>query len=254
MVKRKKLNYVKVSVATIALVSAGVLTLTFCQPKGTKKAVSTASSISLSSKKVVVANPSSSKEKVSRKEEVKKAAEQNQASTPAASDRKAKEEVQAQVSGIDVSALAKGDFSSVTGTWSTYRGTKLVFNKDGLVALQGDEGEVSTAVTLSSGSVTDKRYEAGIGVPYKWGAAISFIPAGVPTSGDKIVYQQDCILIAQSVNDEYEPFYKISDSTDIPEERKIASTESQEEQPAETHPTETEGKTDSSEVEAESHQ
>ncbi|MER0123685.1 DUF6287 domain-containing protein [Streptococcus sp. ZJ100] len=254
MVKRKNLNRVKVSVAAVALVSVGVLTLTFCQPKGAKNSAATASSTSLSSKKIAVANPSSSKEKVSRKEESKKAAEQNQTSTPAASNGAAKEEVQTQVSGINVAALAKGDFSSVAGTWSTYSGVKLVFNKTGFVALQGDDGSVSTDVTLSSGSVEDRRYGAGIGVPYKWGAAISFIPAGVPTSGDKIVYQQDCIIIAQSVNGEYEPFYKTSDSTDVPEERKITSTATQEDQPAENQPTETEEKADSSEVETESHQ
>lgn len=217
MKKRKSAHMIKIGIASVALLSVSVVALSFCQSKGMN---STSPSVTSSSSTQTKQSTSTSVSTKSGNESTETSAATHSTASQSAPSQPA----QSSVSGMNVQSLEAGDFSTVSGTWQNYRGLTLVFDQNGVVALQGDEGKVSTSsLNMTQGSVKDGYYSAGIGEYNKWAAAISFVPAGIPTAGDHIVYQNDCIIIAQDISGEYEPFYRVSDSTAIPEERYIPS-------------------------------
>ena len=66
-------------------------------------------------------------------------------------------------SGIDVNALANGDFSSIAGTWQDDLGNQLVFDANGLVTLQRNNGETLNHNVIYNGHVEGDKFRADFG-------------------------------------------------------------------------------------------
>ena len=66
-------------------------------------------------------------------------------------------------SGIDVNALANGDFSSIAGTWQDDLGNQLVFDANGLVTLQRNNGETLNHNAIYNGHVEGDKFRADFG-------------------------------------------------------------------------------------------
>ena len=62
-------------------------------------------------------------------------------------------------SGIDVNALANGDFSSIAGNWQDDLGNQLVFDANGLVS-HTYRGNESSDYTLVDGQIFESKYTA----------------------------------------------------------------------------------------------
>ena len=113
--------------------------------------------------------------------------------------------------GIDVNALAAGDFSSVAGTWQNDLGDAIVLNNQGVVShtLNGKE---SSDYTLLKGQVSDGSYVSTLA--YTAGsssATFLVIPEGavLPDTGNEnpkaqIRVGQDAITASQH------PYYRVS--------------------------------------------
>ena len=108
-------------------------------------------------------------------------------------------------SGIDVNALANGDFSSIAGTWQDDLGNQLVFDANGLVTLQRNNGE-----TLNHNVIYKFRADFGYN-----GAGSSdplfAVPVGValplngaPAPKEQIMLGSDAISSAQH------PYYRVA--------------------------------------------
>ena len=114
--------------------------------------------------------------------------------------------------GIDVNALAAGDFSSVAGTWQNDLGDAIVLNNQGVVShtLNGKE---SSDYTLLKGQVSDGSYVSTLA--YTAGsssATFLVIPEGavLPDIGNEnpkaqIRVGQDAITASQH------PYYRVAD-------------------------------------------
>ncbi len=113
--------------------------------------------------------------------------------------------------GIDVNALAAGDFSTVAGTWQNDLGDAIVLNNQGVVShtLNGKE---SSDYTLLKGQVSDGSYVSTLA--YTAGsssATFLVIPEGavLPDTGNEnpkaqIRVGQDAITASQH------PYYRVS--------------------------------------------
>ena len=84
--------------------------------------------------------------------ENKTSADSNTSPTPAAP-------VTPPTSGMDVNALANGDFSSIAGTWQDDLGNQLVFDANGLVS-HTYRGNESSDYTLVDGQIFESKYTA----------------------------------------------------------------------------------------------
>ena len=114
--------------------------------------------------------------------------------------------------GIDVNALAAGDFSTVAGTWQNDLGDAIVLNNQGVVShtLNGKE---SSDYTLLKGQVSDGSYVSTL--VYTAGsssATFLVIPEGamLPDTGNEnpkaqIRVGQDAITASQH------PYYRVAD-------------------------------------------
>ena len=113
--------------------------------------------------------------------------------------------------GIDVNALAAGDFSTVAGTWQNDLGDAIVLNNQGVVShtLNGKE---SSDYTLLKGQVSDGSYVSTLA--YTAGSSSTtflVIPEGavLPDTGNEnpksqIRVGQDAITASQH------PYYRVS--------------------------------------------
>ncbi|KAA0112941.1 hypothetical protein FKX92_11995, partial [Streptococcus sanguinis] len=114
--------------------------------------------------------------------------------------------------GIDVNALAAGDFSTVAGTWQNDLGDVIVLNNQGVVShtLNGKE---SSDYTLLKGQVSDGSYVSTLA--YTAGsssATFLVIPEGavLPDTGNEnpkaqIRVGQDAITASRH------PYYRVAD-------------------------------------------
>ncbi|WP_311164639.1 DUF6287 domain-containing protein [Streptococcus cristatus] len=84
--------------------------------------------------------------------ENKTSADSNTSPTPAAP-------VTPTTSGMDVNALANGDFSSIAGTWQDDLGNQLVFDANGLLS-HTYRGNESSDYTLVDGQISEGKYTA----------------------------------------------------------------------------------------------
>mgnify|MGYP006974989646 FL=1 len=117
----------------------------------------------------------------------------NEAKNDSSSKESSSSKSDAKQSGMDINAIQRGDFSSVTGTWKNGRGDTLTFDNNGLVS--GKE-----RVTTEYAKITDGYLIAGTGPKSgvgPGGGAMAFLPTGVfltnavTSSNDNVDDQSD---------------------------------------------------------------
>ena len=115
-------------------------------------------------------------------------------------------------SGIDVNALANGDFSSISGTWQDDLGNQLVFDANGLVTLQRNNGETLNHNAIYNGHVEGDKFRADFGYNGAGSSDPLFVvPVGValplngaPAPKEQIMLGSDAISSAQH------PYYRVA--------------------------------------------
>ena len=115
-------------------------------------------------------------------------------------------------SGIDVNALANGDFSSIAGTWQDDLGNQLVFDANGLVTLQRNNGETLNHNVIYNGHVEGDKFRADFGYNGAGSSDPLFaVPVGValplngaPAPKEQIMLGSDAIYSAQH------PYYRVA--------------------------------------------
>lgn len=115
-------------------------------------------------------------------------------------------------SGIDVNALANGDFSSIAGAWQDDLGNQLVFDANGLVTLQRNNGETLNHNAIYNGHVEGDKFRADFGYNGAGSSDPLFaVPVGValplngaPAPKDQIMLGSDAISSAQH------PYYRVA--------------------------------------------
>ena len=135
----------------------------------------------------------------------KTSADSNTSLTPAAP-------VAPTTSGMDINALANGDFSSITGTWQDDLGNQLVFDANGLVTLQRNNGETLNHNAIYNGHVEGDKFRADFGYNGAGSSDPLFaVPVGValplngaPAPKEQIMLGSDAISSAQH------PYYRVA--------------------------------------------
>ena len=115
-------------------------------------------------------------------------------------------------SGIDVNALANGDFSSIAGTWQDDLGNQLVFDATGLVTLQRNNGETLNHNAIYNGHVEGDKFRADFGYNGAGSSDPLFVVPvgvalplnGVPAPKEQIMLGSDAISSAQH------PYYRVA--------------------------------------------
>ncbi|MEZ7617055.1 DUF6287 domain-containing protein [Streptococcus sp. 27098_8_73] len=115
-------------------------------------------------------------------------------------------------SGMDVNALANGDFSSIAGTWQDDLGNQLVFDANGLVTLQRNNGETLNHNAIYNGHVEGDKFRADFGYNGAGSSDPLFaVPVGValplngaPAPKEQIMLGSDAISSAQH------PYYRVA--------------------------------------------
>ena len=115
-------------------------------------------------------------------------------------------------SGIDANALANGDFSSIAGTWQDDLGNQLVFDANGLVTLQRNNGETLNHNAIYNGHVEGDKFRADFGYNGAGSSDPLFVvPVGValplngaPAPKEQIMLGSDAISSAQH------PYYRVA--------------------------------------------
>ncbi|MGT2911110.1 DUF6287 domain-containing protein [Streptococcus cameli] len=162
--------------------------------------------------------PSASSNKPKTSQSVSKAS-----STPADTSKTTAATSQAQTpvaTGMDLQAIAKGDYSSISGTWQNQNGSVLVFNQSGFVS-----GHTFT----SAGQIEDHIYSVGVSPQTSVGGfQLLMIPKNVtipeklfePGHSDTSDKTQDRMVGTQNAlsKDFFIVYYKVSDSTEAPVE------------------------------------
>ena len=135
----------------------------------------------------------------------KTSADPNTSPTPAAP-------VTPTTSGMDINALANGDFSSIAGTWQDDLGNQLVFDANGLVTLQRNNGETLNHNAIYNGHVEGDKFRADFGYNGAGSSDPLFaVPVGValplngaPAPKEQIMLGSDAISSAQH------PYYRVA--------------------------------------------
>ena len=115
-------------------------------------------------------------------------------------------------SGMDINALANGDFSSIAGTWQDDLGNQLVFDANGLVTLQRNNGETLNHNAIYNGHVEGDKFRADFGYNGAGSSDPLFaVPVGValplngaPAPKEQIMLGSDAISSAQH------PYYRVA--------------------------------------------
>ena len=137
--------------------------------------------------------------------ENKTSADSNTSPTPATP-------VAPTTSGMDINALANGDFSSIAGTWQDDLGNQLVFDANGLVTLQRNNGEILNHNVIYNGHVEGDKFRADFGYNGAGSSDPLFaVPVGValplngaPAPKEQIMLGSDAISSAQH------PYYRVA--------------------------------------------
>ena len=136
--------------------------------------------------------------------ENKTSADSNTSPTPAAP-------VAPTTSGIDVNALANGDFSSIAGTWQDDLGNKLVFDANGLVS-HTYRGNESSDYTLTNSQVYEGKF--GAFLTHKSGnqvASFTAIPKGARLYDTGSENPKERILVGQDFTyASQHPYYRVA--------------------------------------------
>ena len=114
-------------------------------------------------------------------------------------------------SGIDVNALANGDFSSITGTWQDDLGNQLVFDANGLVS-HTYRGNESSDYTLTNSQIYEGKF--GAFLTHKSGnqvASFTAIPKGARLYDTGNENPKERILVGQDFTyASQHPYYRVA--------------------------------------------
>ena len=114
--------------------------------------------------------------------------------------------------GIDVNALAAGDFSTVAGTWQNDLGDQFVIDGNGSTVLKRSSGEVIDNNTFYNGRVDNNKYVVSFGY-YSSGSSdpLFFIPEGaaLPLTGNPAPKEQ-LQLGSDAITASQHPYYRVS--------------------------------------------
>ena len=136
--------------------------------------------------------------------ENKTSADSNTSPTPAAP-------VTPLTSGMDVNALANGDFSSIAGTWQDDLGNQLVFDANGLVS-HTYRGNESSDYTLTNSQVYEDKF--GAFLTHKSGnevASFTAIPKGARLYDTGSENPKERILVGQDFTyASQHPYYRVA--------------------------------------------
>ena len=114
--------------------------------------------------------------------------------------------------GIDVNALAAGDFSTVAGTWQNDLGDQFVIDGNGSTVLKRSSGEVIDNNTFYNGRVDNNKYVVSFGY-YSAGSSdpLFFIPEGaaLPLTGNPAPKEQ-LQLGSDAITASQHPYYRVS--------------------------------------------
>ena len=134
----------------------------------------------------------------------KTSADSNTSPTPAAP-------VTPTTSGMDVNALANGDFSSIAGTWQDDLGNQLVFDANGLVS-HTYRGNESSDYTLTNSQVYEGKF--GAFLTHKSGnqvASFTAIPKGARLYDTGSENPKERILVGQDFTyASQHPYYRVA--------------------------------------------
>ena len=136
--------------------------------------------------------------------ENKTSADSNTSPTPAAP-------VTPTTSGMDVNALANGDFSSIAGTWQDDLGNQLVFDANGLVS-HTYMGNESSDYTLTNSQIYEGKF--GAFLTHKSGnevASFTAIPKGARLYDTGSENPKERILVGQDFTyASQHPYYRVA--------------------------------------------
>ena len=136
--------------------------------------------------------------------ENKTSADSNTSPTPAAP-------VTPPTSGMDVNALANGDFSSIAGTWQDDLGNQLVFDANGLLS-HTYRGNESSDYVLTNSQVYEGKF--GAFLTHKSGnevASFTAIPKGAPLPDTGNESPKERILVGQDLTyASQHPYYRVA--------------------------------------------
>ena len=136
--------------------------------------------------------------------ENKTSADSNTSPTPAAP-------VTPTTSGMDVNALANGDFSSIAGTWQDDLGNQLVFDANGLLS-HTYRGNESSDYTLTNSQVYEGKF--GAFLTHKSGnevASFTAIPKGARLYDTGSENPKERILVGQDFTyASQHPYYRVA--------------------------------------------
>ena len=136
--------------------------------------------------------------------ENKTSADSNTSTTPATP-------VAPTTSGMDINALANGDFSSITGTWQDDLGNQLVFDANGLVS-HTYRGNESSDYTLTNSQVYEGKF--GAFLTHKSGnqvASFTAIPKGARLYDTGSQNPKERILVGQDFTyASQHPYYRVA--------------------------------------------
>ena len=114
--------------------------------------------------------------------------------------------------GIDVNALAAGDFSTVAGTWQNDLGDQFVIDGNGSTVLKRSSGEVIDNNTFYNGRVDNNKYVVSFAY-YSSGSSdpLFFIPEGaaLPLTGNPAPKEQ-LQLGSDAITASQHPYYRVS--------------------------------------------
>ena len=114
-------------------------------------------------------------------------------------------------SGIDVNALANGDFSSIAGTWQDDLGNQLVFDANGLLS-HTYRGNESSDYTIVDGQIFEGKYTAILA--NKAGhhiASLTAIPKGARLYDTGSENPKERILVGQDFTyASQHPYYRVA--------------------------------------------
>ena len=114
--------------------------------------------------------------------------------------------------GIDVNALAAGDYSNVAGTWQNDLGDQFVIDGNGSTVLKRSSGEVIDNNTFYNGRVDNNKYVVSFGY-YSSGSSdpLFFIPEGaaLPLTGNPAPKEQ-LQLGSDAITASQHPYYRVS--------------------------------------------
>ena len=165
------------------------------------------SSASSSSQSQAPKSSNESQSSASQSQAPKSSSDSQASSSQSSSQAQAKTDMQVTTVDMDVSAVARGQFDSIAGTWKSSDGSRLVFNNTSLVGditAQGQEGSGKYDATLSR----DRGDTSGIV------GDISFVSKKAAISGPS--YEQDTIQVTSTSGTKV--YFKESDNVTLPKD------------------------------------